>query len=127
MSTSPRTATVSLLVIKPLEIDEPDWCAGHPAPDTDGARAHFKPDITHYGPEQVIEINDYRILTAMLAQSPYALRASRNIDLYVETGDFTGSYAPAEIEQLADAFTRAAEQLRALSRDLARLRDGGAQ
>lgn len=118
----PRTAIVNLLVTKTLEIDEPDWCTGH---RTD--RAQYKPDITHYGPEHIIEINGHQILRAMLAQSPYAQRSPRDTVLYVEEGNFTGSYSPAGIQQLADALIQAGEQLHALGRDLAEILAGGAR
>lgn len=117
----PRTATVNVLVTKALEIPEPEWCTGH---RTD--QAQFKADVTHYGPEHSIEVNGFPILQAMLAQSPYAEHASPDTALYVETGDFTGSYNPDDVEQLADALAQAAEQLRALGRDLGEILDGGA-
>lgn len=122
MSTQPRIAIVNLLVTKPLEIDEPDWCTGH---RTDSAQ--FKPDITHNGPEHPIEINGFPILLAMLSQAPYTECASSALCLYVEQGDFTGSYNPDEVEQLADALVETAAQLRVLGRSLADLLDGGAQ
>lgn len=115
-----RTARVNLLVTKVLEIDEPEWCAGH-GDDT----AHFKPDISHYGPEHVIEINGIQTCRAMLAQSPYSVHASTTPELYVEDGSLTGSYTPDEVEQLADALVETAARLRALGRDLARILDGG--
>lgn len=118
----PRTAAVNVLVTKALEIDEPDWCTGH---RTD--QAQFKPDLTHYGPEHAIEVNGFPILQAMLAQSPYSEHASSDTVLYVEEGQFTGSYTPAEINQLADALAQAAEQLRALGRALAEILAGGAR
>ncbi|MER6431572.1 hypothetical protein ABT272_28155 [Streptomyces sp900105245] len=121
MSAELRTAIINLLVTKALEIDEPDWCAGHRT-----NAAQFKPDITHYGPEHIVEINGFPVLQAMLAQSPYAERAPRDLTLYVEQGDFTGSYSPAEVEQLADALVQAGQQLRLLGRDLAHLLAGGA-
>ncbi|MFI2202690.1 DUF6907 domain-containing protein [Streptomyces sp. NPDC020192] len=119
----PRTAQVSVFVTKSLEIDEPDWCAGHT-----NDRAEYKVDITHFGPEQVIPGPDGgELFRAMLAQAPFAERASTDVQLYVETGDFTGSYNPDEVSALADALAQAAEQLRALGRELARVLDGGSQ
>ncbi|MFE8944517.1 DUF6907 domain-containing protein [Streptomyces sp. NPDC007856] len=123
MSTEPRTATVNILVTKPLEIDEPDWCTGH---RTD--QAQFKPDITHYGPEHTIAANGIPVCRAMLSQSPFASsEENREVCLYVEECDFTGSYAPDEVEQLADAFTQAADRLRALGHDLSAALAGGGQ
>lgn len=124
MSTAPRTATVNLLVTKNLEIEEPEWCSGH---RTD--RAHFKPDVSHTGPEHNVEVNGFPILVAMLSQSPYAEHASAAVCLYVEQGDFTGSYTPDDVEQLADALVQAAAQLRVLGRSLADVigSEGGGQ
>lgn len=122
MSTEPRTAHISVFVTKSLEIDEPDWCTGHP-----NDRAQYKADVTHFGREHVIDgPHGGELCRAMLTQSPFAERATRDLQLYVETGDFTGSYTPDEVGALADAFVQASEQLRALGRDLARILDGGA-
>lgn len=122
MSTEPRTATVNLLVTKPLEIDEPGWCAGR-----HGDRAQFKPDITHYGAEHVIGANGIGLFRAMLAQSPFAERATTAVELYVEQQDVTGSYGPDGVDELADALVQAAEQLRVLGRELSRILAGGGQ
>lgn len=116
----PRTATVKILVTRPLEIEEPDWCAGHGE-----AVAQFKPDVTHYGPEHVIEAHGHEVLHAMLAQSPYSEMASPDLALFVETGDFTGAYSPAEVDELADALEASAVRLRALGRQLAEILAGG--
>ncbi|MFK4100790.1 DUF6907 domain-containing protein [Streptomyces sp. NPDC019531] len=121
MSTEPRTATVNVFVTKPLEIDEPDWCAGHPSP-----LAQYKVDITHYGPEHVIEANGFQTLRAILSSSPFSQHQPGPV-LYVEGGDLTGSYTPDEVEQLADALVQTAEQLRALGRQLADILAGGSQ
>lgn len=121
MSIEPRTATVNVLVTKALQVDEPDWCSGHRT-----NVAEFKVDITHYGPEHVIPgPDDTELGRAMLAQSPFSERSSSDLELYIETGDFTGSYTPDETEQLADALVRAADQLRTLARDLADRLAGG--
>ncbi|MGW6258641.1 DUF6907 domain-containing protein [Streptomyces sp. NPDC055085] len=124
MSTAPGTATVNLLVTKNLQVDEPEWCVGH---RTD--QAHFKPDISHTGPEHNVEVNGFPILVAMLSQYPYAEHAPSSIHLYVEQGDFTGSYAPEEVEQLADALVEAAARLRTLGVELATVisSEGGAR
>jgi hypothetical protein len=118
----PHTVTVPILVTKSLEIKEPDWCAGHP-----NDRAQYKADITHFGPEHVVEINGFDLFRAMLAQHPFADRATPTVQLYIEQQDITGSYSPAEVEQLADALVDAAGRLRALGRDLARILAGGGQ
>ncbi|MFK0151180.1 DUF6907 domain-containing protein [Streptomyces sp. NPDC090493] len=122
MSTEPRTAVVNILVTKPLEIDEPDWCKGH-----SNDRAEFKPDITHYGTEHVMAApNGDALLRVMLAQAPYSEHFATTVELYVEAGDFTGGCDPEGIEELADSLVDAAAKLRALGRQLARILDGGA-
>ncbi|MGW3024813.1 DUF6907 domain-containing protein [Streptomyces sp. NPDC001221] len=122
MSTEPLTAIVDVIVTTSLEIDEPGWCVGHR-----GDRAQYKADITHFGPEHVIAANGYAVLRAMLSQSPYGEHSPRNISLYVEESDLSGSYTPDEVEQLADALADSAEQLRALGRELAAILAGGGQ
>jgi hypothetical protein len=119
VSTEPRTAIVKVFVTKPLEIDEPDWCAGHP-----DDHAQYKVDITHYGPEHTIEVNGIETLKAMVASSPFSEHSPGPV-LYVEEGNLTGSYTPAEVEELADALVETAEQLRALGRQLAEILAGG--
>jgi hypothetical protein len=121
VSTDPRTAVVNVFVTKPLEINEPDWCGGHP--DT---HAQYKTDITHYGPEHTIEANGITTLKAMISSSPFSQHAPEPV-LYIEEGDLTGSYSPAEVEELADALVQSAEQLRALGRELAEILDRGDQ
>lgn len=119
MSTEPRTATVNVFVRKPLEIDEPDWCAGHP--DT---HAGYKVDISHDGPEHVIAPGGREMFRAFLTQAPFAT-TDRTVGLYVEVADLTGTRTPAEVEQLADDLTTAAAQLRELGRELAAILAGG--
>jgi len=119
VSTEPRTAVVKVLVTKPLEIDEPDWCAGHP-----DDRAQYKVDISHDGPEHVIASGGREMFRAFLTQAPFS-NVDQAIGLYVEVGDLTGTHTPDEVEQLADDLTAAAEHLRGLGRDLAALLDRG--
>lgn len=121
MSTEPRTATVNVFVARPLEIDEPDWCAGHPDP-----RAGYKVDITHYGPEHVIAPGGREMFKAFLTQAPFS-GVDRTIGLYVEVADITGTHTPDEVELLAADLEAAAAQLRALGRELARILAGGGQ
>lgn len=120
-STEPRTAIVSVFVHKPLEIDEPDWCAGH----TDD-RAQYKVDISHDGPEHVIAPGGREIFKAFLTQAPYSSR-DRTIGLYIEVADLTGTCTPDEVEELANDLAQAATELRALGRQLAEILAGGAQ
>jgi hypothetical protein len=114
--------TVPVLVVKSLEIDEPDWCAG-----SHGGHPESKVDLIHYGPEHAISANGIDLFRAMLAQTPFSARASRTVELYVEQQDITGSYTPDQVEQLADALVESADRLRALGRDLARILAGGGQ
>jgi hypothetical protein len=120
VSTEPRTATVSVFVHKPLEIDEPDWCKGHPA----DALAQYKVDISHDGPEHVIAPGGRELFRAFLTQAPFS-SVDRSIGLYVEAADLTGTCTPDEVEQFAADLEAAAIELRALGRELARILDGG--
>ncbi|WP_282703226.1 hypothetical protein [Streptomyces sp. CC219B] len=117
----PRMATVNVFVTKAMEIEEPSWCAGHPA-DT---RAGYKADISHNGPEHVIAPGGRELFRALLTQAPFS-SIDRTIGLYVEAADLTGTCTPDEVEQLATDLVEAADQLRALGRELARILAGGA-
>ncbi|CAM5536075.1 DUF6907 domain-containing protein [Streptomyces canus] len=121
MSTEPRTAVVSILVHKQLEIDEPDWCTG-----THDPLAQYKVDISHDGPEHVIAPRGREMFRAFLTQAPFS-NVNGTIGLYIETGDLTGTRTPDEVEQFADDLVQAADQLRALGRELARILTGGGQ
>jgi len=120
VSTEPRTAVVNIYVHKPLEIDEPDWCAGHP-----DQRAGYKVDISHDGPEHVIAPDGREMFKAFLTQAPFS-NVDRAVGLYVEVADLTGTRTPEEVEQLAADLEAAAEQLRVLGRQLAEILAGGA-
>ena len=122
MSTEPRTAVVNVFVHRPLEIDEPDWCAGHPADPL----AQYKVDISHDGPEHVIAPGGRAMFRAFLTQAPFS-NVNRSIGLYVEVENLTGTCTPDEVEQLAADLVESAEQLRALGRELARILAGGGQ
>jgi len=119
VSTEPRTAVVNIFITKPLEIDEPDWCAGHP----DG-RAQYKVDISHDGPEHAIAPGGREMFRAFLTQAPFS-NVDRTVGLYIEVADITGTRTPAEVEQLANELAAAADQLRTLGRQLAEILDGG--
>lgn len=121
MSTEPRFVSVPVFVTKSLEIDEPDWCAGHPNP-----RAGYKVDISHDGPEHVIAPGGQELFRASLTQAPFS-NVDRTVGLYVEVADITGTHTPDEVEQLADALIEAAASLRSLGRDLAAILAGGGQ
>jgi hypothetical protein len=119
VSTEPRTATVNVFVHKPLEIDEPDWCAGHPE-----TRAEYKVDISHDGPEHVIAPGGRELFRARLTQAPFA-STDRTIGLYVESISLNVTLTPDEVEQLADDLVAAADRLRELGRGLAEVLAGG--
>nr|WP_222109220.1 hypothetical protein [Streptomyces cupreus] len=110
---------VNVFVTKPLEIDEPDWCTG-----THDRHAQYKVDITHDGPEHDIAPSGQTLLRAFLTQAPFATK-DRSVGLYIESADFTGTHTPAEVEQLANDLVEAADQLRALGRQLAEILAGG--
>jgi hypothetical protein len=118
-STEPRTAVVNVLVVKPLQIGEPDWCRGHR-----DDRADFKTDISHDGPEHVIAPGGREMFRACLTQAPYS-NVDRRIGLYIEVADITGARTPDEVEQLAADLEAAATELRALGRQLAAILTGG--
>lgn len=120
MSTEPRTTHVNVHVTKSLEIEEPDWCVGHRED-----RAHYKVDVTHYGPEHTIAPNGIDLFRAQLAQSPFAQTTTTDVVLYVVQTEFARDLTPGQADELADALIEAAARLRELGRDLAALLAGG--
>ncbi|MGX9887329.1 DUF6907 domain-containing protein [Streptomyces sp. NPDC002276] len=118
MSIEPSTAIVNVYVHKPLEIDEPDWCKGHA-----DARAGFKVDISHDGPEQVIAPGGEVMFKAFITQAPFA-STDRSITLYVEPDFEPRNCTPDDVNQLADELVEAAAQLRVLGRQLAEILAG---
>jgi phosphoglycolate phosphatase-like HAD superfamily hydrolase len=121
VNAEPRTAIVNVFVTKPLQIDEPSWCAGH-----QDDRAQYKVDLTHDGPEHVIAPGGRELFRASLTQAPFA-SVDRSIGLYVEVADLTRTYTPAEVEQLADDLIEAAAHLRGFGYELAALLGGEPQ
>lgn len=121
MSTEPRIAIVNVFVTKPLEIDEPEWCAGHP-----NNRAGYKVDVSHDGPEHVIAPGGREMFKALLTQAPFA-STDRSIGLYIEADMEPRTCTPDEVDQLADDLIEAAAQLRALGRQLAAILAGGSE
>jgi hypothetical protein len=119
VSTEPRTAIVNVFVHKPLEIEEPAWCAGHA-----DQRAEYKVDISHDGPEHSIATDGRQMFKAFLTQAPFST-VDRTIGLYVEPHLEAHTCTPAEVAQLADDLEAAAEQLRALGRQLTEVLAGG--
>ncbi|GHF57914.1 DUF6907 domain-containing protein [Streptomyces griseosporeus] len=107
MSTEPRAATVPVLVVKSMEIEEPDWCVDP------HEHAQFRPDITHYGPEQHLTFRGEPLWTVMLAQAPYS--SSPQVGVYIEQGRYTGTLDAAGLRELADAQQAHADYLRRLA------------
>ncbi|MFE5189203.1 DUF6907 domain-containing protein [Streptomyces sp. NPDC056628] len=126
MSTEPRTATINLLTVQPLEVDEPAWCAGHPDPDSDEAGARFRVDITHDTQPIVFKLDGVPVGEALISQAPFADRGTREIQgfLSLHYGEDRGR-SPAELYDLAAAIEGHADQLRELADRLARILDGG--
>ncbi|MEU0429421.1 hypothetical protein ABZ235_38790 [Streptomyces canus] len=114
MSTEPRIAVVKVLVTKPLEIDEPDWCVGH-----DQDRAEYKADVLHCGPDVSLVFRGHDIADAGLVQAPFAERSSRepgvSVSLVGQTLDAAG------LRELADGLDDYAERLRLLAAELERV------
>lgn len=118
----PRQAIVSVLVVNDLEIDEPDWCAGH----SDG-RAQFKPDITHNGPETAVTFHTpdgaYTYLRAWITQAPYGeIRPEPLPLLAVEIENDVASMSPAAVRAFTATTRERLAELDALADELARLR-----
>ncbi|MGW2896820.1 DUF6907 domain-containing protein [Streptomyces sp. NPDC001212] len=120
MSTEPRTATVEVLVVKALEVDEPEWCVGHGEDE-----AHFKADVLHCGPDITLSHDGREVSVASLVQAPYSQESSTlpgvSLSLLGQTLD------PAGVREFADALTAHAQQLRDLADELAALLARGGQ
>ncbi|MFE9170854.1 DUF6907 domain-containing protein [Streptomyces kebangsaanensis] len=120
MSTTPRTATVEVLVVKALQVDEPDWCVGH---DEDGA--HYKADILHQGPNVTLTYGGRPVSAAGLVQAPFSQMSSTEPGISLSLlGQTLG---PDEVRAFADALTDHARQLHALADELAVLLARGGQ
>ena len=117
--TGPRTVTVHTLDHGPVTLTCPAWCTGeHDESDV------FRVDLAHDGVEHVIAPAGRELFRAFLTQAPFS-NVDRSIGLYVEAADITITHTPEGIEQFADELTAAAEQLRVLGRELARILAGG--
>jgi hypothetical protein len=115
-----RTVTVPTIDHGDVTIPCPAWCVGH-----GGQRPEYRSDISHTGPEQHLGPAGRPLLVALLTQHPFSSGA-QEIGLHVDPVDFTSTYSPAELDQLAAGLVEAAAQLRHQARWLAVLR-GGAQ
>ncbi|MGW1669034.1 DUF6907 domain-containing protein [Streptomyces sp. NPDC002324] len=121
--TEPRTITLPTEDHGPVTLPEPAWCRGHSdhQPDT------YRTDLTHYGHEHRLTFNGIELFRLMLAQTPYADRASRQVCAYVEETGYTGSLDVAGLYDLAAALDGAADHMREFADQLAALLDGGDQ
>lgn len=121
MSTEPRTITLATLDHGPVTLPEPAWCRGHADhhPDT------YRTDLSHYGPEHRLTFNGDELFRLMLAETPYAEHAGREVCAYVEQRGYTGSLTPAGLYDLAAALDHAADHMREFADQLAVLLDGG--
>lgn len=113
MSAEPRTVTLPTEDHGDVTLPEPAWCAGHLNPQPE-----YQADLTHYGPERRLTFNGEPLYVLMLAQTPYAERASRTVCAYVEQTGYTGSLDAAGLYDLAAALDAAADQLRAFADQL---------
>lgn len=120
----PRTVTVNLLVTKSLEIDEPDWCV-----DPHNG-AHFRPDITHNGPEIRAEFETQHgtleYLAAWISHSPYSELAPELLPVVaVDIDGDAVSLDPDGVREFT-AVTRAhLDALDRLADEADRIRGGG--
>lgn len=116
---APRTVTVPTLDHGDVTVPEPSWCTGHaPFPE-------HRADLTHYGPEHRLTYNGAELFRLMLAQTPFAERASHEVCAYVEQSGYAGSLDPAGLYDLAAALDAAGDQLRAFADQLTARLAGG--
>lgn len=119
--TEPRLITLPTEDHGTVTLEEPSWCRGH----SDHHPGTYRTDLTHYGPEHRLTFNGQELYRLMLAQTPYAERASRQVCAYVEESGYTGSLTPAGLYDLAAALENAADRMRDFADQLATLHDGG--
>ncbi|WP_306186947.1 hypothetical protein [Streptomyces sp. MK5] len=118
----PRMATVNVLVTRPLEIPEPEWCRGHR-----DDRAEFKADITHCGPETSATFETatgtYTYLAAWISQAPYGeIRPEPEPLLAVEVDGDTVSMDPETVRAFTATTRARLDALDALADEVERLR-----
>ncbi|MGQ4358885.1 DUF6907 domain-containing protein [Streptomyces sp. SAS_272] len=122
MSTEPRTVQVNVFVTKSLEIDEPDWCAGH------DDRAQYKTDITHNGPEVSASVEIRRglsdFLTAWISQAPYSELAPEPLPLLaIEVGGDIINLDPNGVHEFTATVRAHCDVLDRLAGELQRVRE----
>jgi hypothetical protein len=116
VSIEPRTVHVNVLTVQPTEVAEPAWCVGHPALDSDEARAQFHTDIDHSGTEHHLDFRGERLWTALLTQAPFS--SDPSLRVYVEQSGYARSLDPAGLYDLAAALDTHADRLRDLADQL---------
>jgi hypothetical protein len=119
----PRTVHVHVFVTKPLEIEEPSWCTGHP-----DDRAQYKADITHNGPEIAALIDTRRgpaeFLTAWISHAPYSDLAPETLPtLAIEVGGDVINCDPDETRAFTNLVRAHCDVLDQLAAELQRVRD----
>lgn len=113
-----RTITVQTLDHGPVTITEPAWCTATHHPD-----GVARSDISHYGPEAVVNVTTPRgteeLLSLRLAQYPFAqLHGTRVCEAVAIVGD-SYLYDVAGLDQLANDLFEAARRVRLAANRLA--------
>ncbi|XKK63915.1 hypothetical protein HFP71_16850 [Streptomyces sp. ARC32] len=112
---SERTIPVSLLVVKGIEVAEPDWCVDpHQI-------AQFRTDITHSGPETWLTFRGENVTPACLIHAPYSVDPIMgvSVDLIGQTLDADG------VREFAADLVDYAGRLRDLADQLTLLQERG--
>jgi hypothetical protein len=120
---APRTITLPTIDHGPVTLTCPAWCVGHPdhRPDT------HRVDILHKGPDVTLTFRGGEILSAGLAQSPFASPSApefggRMVGVSVYPPGRT--LDPVSLYDLAAALDGYADQLRNLADQLTLLLGG---
>lgn len=117
MSSEPRTVTLPTVDHGDVVLTEPSWCVGH----ADHLPDSYRADLTHYGPEHRLTFNGATLFRLVVAQSPLADRASREVCAYVEQAGDSGSLDPVGLYDLAAALDHAADHMREFADQLTAL------
>ncbi|WP_060880906.1 DUF6907 domain-containing protein [Streptomyces scabiei] len=124
MSTEPRTITLPTIDHGPVTLTCPAWCAGHDDHRPDTHRA----DILHKGPDITLTFRAAEVITAGLAQSPYATLVApelggRTVGVSVYPPGRT--VTPIDLYGLAASLDSYAGRIRALADHLTVILAGG--
>ncbi|CAM5530816.1 hypothetical protein SALBM135S_00869 [Streptomyces alboniger] len=123
MNAEPHTVTVPVLVVKALEVDEPDWCTDpHASPQ-------FKPGIVHTGAECAARFDTgddvIRYLQAWLTTAPYGADPQPLPLVAVDLGADIATFAPDRLREFTAITRLHLDHLDALADEAERLRGGG--